>query len=112
MHSHGRGVDSCRSRVTPLWLIRMDPLGSQRANGSRRAVTRLMLLCLLELLTASGGSSAAPGLELFPKHFLLKPGERIHYQVMERSEGGQLRFTDAKFTIDKPRIVRLREESA
>src|SRR3954470_24093408 len=90
----------------------MDPLGRARAGGRRRAVTSLVLLCLLELLTASGGSSAAPGLELFPKHFLLRPGERIHYQVMERSEGGQLRFPDAKFTIENPLVLRLSEGSS
>jgi hypothetical protein len=50
-------------------------------------------------------------LELFPKHFLLRPGEQIHYQVLERPDGRQFRFSDAKFSTENPEIVRLIESS-
>ena len=55
----------------------------------------------------SGGTS---GPAVFPKHFLLHPGERIHYTVLERSEDSQLLFTDDyEFAIEDPEIVRLIE---
>jgi hypothetical protein len=40
---------------------------------------------------------------------LLAPGEQIHYTVMERSEGSQLRFADAELAIKDSGIVRLIE---
>jgi len=78
------------------------------SRAPRRFVGSLALI-VVPGLNATSGSPAAPGLELFPRHFRLKPGERIHYQVMERSEGTELRFVDASFSVEDPTIVRLSE---
>jgi hypothetical protein len=89
----------------------MEPVERSRAVGSRRAVTAFGWLGILQMLTASGGAAVAPAVELFPKHFVLKPGERIHYQVLQRSAGGELRFADATFTVEHPNILRVSEGS-
>lgn len=73
---------------------------------TRLARTSLLSLCLLALLTTGFGPPAAPGLEVLPKHFLLHPGEQIHYQVVERSEQGQPRSVDYEFAVADPDIVR------
>ena len=68
----------------------------------------LLLLCLSGLLATGFGQTGAPGLELFPKRFLLRPGERIHYQVREPSEGGRLREpANYEFASNDNKIVRL-----
>jgi len=88
----------------------MKPFGRPRTHRIRRFIGCLALLGVLGP-TGRTGSSAAVGVELFPKHFRLKPGERIHYQVMERSGGGALRFADATFAVEDPTIIRLSEGS-
>jgi hypothetical protein len=50
--------------------------------------------------------AGARGLEVFPKHFVLHPGEQIHYQVLERSEDGRPRSVDYELAIEDPEIVR------
>ena len=68
----------------------------------RLAIASLLFLCLFELdhkLRAAG----APGLEVLPRHFLLRPGEQIHYQVLERSANGRLRSVDYEFAIKDPK---------
>jgi hypothetical protein len=68
----------------------------------------LLLLCLFGLVVTGFGQTAAPGLELFPKHFRLYPGEQIHYQVRERSQDGELREpAKYEFASENPHIVRL-----
>ena len=57
----------------------------------------------------SGGTL---GLDVIPKHFLLRPGEKIHYTVLERSEDSPPRFADDyEFAIEDPAIVRLMEST-
>lgn len=51
----------------------------------------------------------APRLEIFPKHFKLHPGERIHYTVCELREGARPRCPDAGFATADSAIVRLVE---
>jgi hypothetical protein len=46
-------------------------------------------------------------LELFPKQFVLHPGEQIHYQVLERTGSSKLQFANAEFAIGNPEILRL-----
>jgi hypothetical protein len=70
--------------------------------------TTLLFLCLLPLLAANRESSA-PVLEVLPQQFLLRPGERIHYTVLEYPSGNPPRFADAQFAIKDPEIVRLIE---
>src|SRR5260370_3002849 len=67
----------------------------------------LPLLCLLGLFATGCGPTRNPGLEVFPKHFLLHPGEQIHYTVCESREGNQPRCPDAEFATKDPEIVRL-----
>jgi hypothetical protein len=57
------------------------------------------------VLLATSGSPAQPRLEVFPKQFLLHPGEQIHYTVVEHSENGPL-SVDYDFTIEDHKIVR------
>ena len=55
-----------------------------RTSGRRTrllATLSLLLGGLPGLLFTISGSPAAPNLELFPKHFQLRPGEHIHYNV-------------------------------
>src|SRR5262249_6535190 len=40
------------------------------------------------------------------QHFLLQPGEQIHYQVLERSANRRPRSVDYEVAIEDPRIVR------
>lgn len=68
------------------------------------AITSLLLL-------ATGcGETDTPRLELLPKHFLLHPGEQIHYQVRERSEDSQPREpAHYEFSVEDPKIIQLIE---
>jgi hypothetical protein len=69
------------------------------------ALASLIFLCSLALDHKSR-ASGAPQLEVLPEHFLLHPGEQIHYQVLERSESGQTRSVDYELAIKNPKIVR------
>jgi hypothetical protein len=72
---------------------------------------------LFGLLFTISGHPATPKLELFPKHFRLRPGERIHYNVcpsesVDRYLKGALprsefRCVDAKFIPEDSSILRL-----
>lgn len=46
-------------------------------------------------------------LKVLPEKFVLQPGERIHYTVLEDSEDGKPQFVDAMFTIENPEVIRL-----
>lgn len=65
-----------------------------------------LALSLLGCWLQAGGRPATR-LEIFPKHFLLRPGEQIHYTVCEFPERNQPRCPDAEFTTRDPEIVRL-----
>ena len=78
----------------------------------RLPIMSLLLLCLLGLLATGFRQTGTPGLEIFPKHFLLHPGEQIHYTVLERSEDSQPRSAaHYEFTIEDPKIMRLIEST-
>src|SRR5690349_6655782 len=49
----------------------------------------------------------APGLKVFPRHFRLHPGEKVHYTVCEFREDKQARCPDAEFATKDAEIVRL-----
>jgi hypothetical protein len=73
---------------------------------------RLAAAAVLLLVSFTGPRSAqldappsAPDLEVMPQHFLLYPGEQIHYTAC--SEGSKPRCPDAKFDIADPKIVRM-----
>lgn len=78
------------------------PLRSSRR--TRLAILSLLLLGLLGLDHRL--RAGTPGQEVLPKHFLLHPGEQIHYQVLERSENGRPRSVDYELAIKNPEIVR------
>jgi len=42
----------------------------------------------------------------------LHPGERIHYQVYERSDGGQSHSVDAMFVTENPSVVNVEPTGA
>jgi hypothetical protein len=44
-------------------------------------MTSLLFLGMLGVLTAAQAPPRGTELQIFPKHFLLEPGEVIHYQV-------------------------------
>lgn len=71
---------------------------------STRAATRLLLPGLLGL-SAAGSAPPAAELEVFPHHFLLHPGEQIHYTVC--SKASEPRCPDAKFALTDSNIVRM-----
>jgi len=71
-----------------------------------------LILSLSGLFATSSVSLVTPELELFPKHFTLHPGERIHYQVRERDEKNQSREpAHYEFTVEDPKILRLIQPS-
>src|SRR2546430_1157731 len=95
--------------------------GRPRARRDRYApfaILCLLLLCLSALLRASSASPSTPELEVLPKHFMLHPGEQIHYNVLERPRAGMkpdqpcktlvgFGCPDIKFATEDPTIVRL-----
>ena len=90
---------------------------TQRSLRTRLVMTSLSLLCLLELLTQVAAGAAQPSLEIFPKYFVLHPGEQIHYNVCP-SEAvaqylrgtlprGEFHCIDAKFSTEDPKVLHL-----
>jgi hypothetical protein len=82
------------------------PPRTQSSRHPRLARTAPLALCLLACWLQAA-DRPAPSLEVFPKHFLLHPGERIHYTVCESPEGNQARCPDVEFATKDPEIVRL-----
>jgi len=82
------------------------PPRTRWSRHTRLARTGPLALCLLGCWLQVAGRPA-PRLEVFPKHFLLHPGEQIHYTVCESREGNQPRCPDAEFATQDPEIVRL-----
>ena len=90
---------------------------SLKSRRSRFSATRFLVPCLLSLLTTTWGRPATPDLALFPKHFVLHPGEQIHYNVcpavaVEAYLSGKLsrnefHCVDAKFSTEDPKVLRL-----
>jgi hypothetical protein len=73
-----------------------------------RPMSCLRHFVAMGLLATGCGPTGTPRLELFPEHFLLHPGEQIHYQVRERSEGSRLREPARyEFATENSEIVRL-----
>jgi len=68
---------------------------------------RLPYVAAIGLLAASCGPRHATELEVLPDHFQLRPGEQIHYTVVEHLEDGKTRQPDGTFAIEDPSIVRL-----
>lgn len=66
----------------------------------------LVLAWPLGLLTTGFGLPDAPRLGVLPKHFLLHPGEEIHYTVVAYSESSKARMPDCTLSIENPEIVR------
>ena len=90
------------SDTVSLTQIGGPPRSSRR---KRLAIASLLLLCLLGLSARGSAPPGAPELEVFPQHFLLHPGEQIHYTVC--SEDNKPRCPDAKFGITDSKIVRM-----
>ena len=64
-------------------------------------------MCLLGLSSRGGEPAGEPELEVVPQHFVLQPGERIHYTVCERLSGNHARCPNATFAVSDPNIVRM-----
>jgi hypothetical protein len=82
--------------------------------GARRFTARLfvhratlLLVCWFGLSATGCASPGTPELEVLPEHFQLRPGEQIHYTVLERSGSGRPRFVDCRFASRDPGILRL-----
>jgi hypothetical protein len=70
-------------------------------------VMRLSNVVAIGLLAASCGPRRATELDVLPEHFLLQPGEQVHYTVLERSGKGKPRSVDPTFAVEDPEIVKL-----
>ena len=68
---------------------------------------RLPCLVAVGVLAAGCGTRRATELDVLPKHYLLQPGEQIHYTIVERLENGKTRQPDGTFTTEDASIVRL-----
>jgi hypothetical protein len=76
-----------------------------------------LLLCLFAIFATAFGQTGTPELELFPKHFVLQPGEQIHYNVCPSDAvarylkgtlpRGDFQCVDAKFSTEDPKVLRL-----
>jgi len=85
------------------------------------ATSSLLLFGLFGFLFTISGRPATPNFELFPKHFQLRPGERIHYNVCPSAAvkmylkgelpRGEFHCVDAKFSTDDINVLRLIPES-
>jgi hypothetical protein len=82
------------------------PQRTPRPHRTRLAMMLFLFLCLVGLLAAAQGPPGIPELEIFPKHFLLHPGEQIHYQVRIREGDRSQSVPKYEFAIEKPEIVR------
>src|SRR5262249_25066499 len=60
----------------------------------------------IDIKSSRNISQGSVELELLPKHFLLHPGEQIHYTVLQRMERDQARFVDATFSVTDATILR------
>src|SRR5262245_23032211 len=71
----------CMTECCEVTHVPSTPIGKipRSPRRSRLAMTGLLLACPLGLLAPGCASPGAPGLEVFPEHFQLHPGERIHY---------------------------------
>ena len=70
-----------------------------RAGGGDRWSRPTSVLALLTCLAALGafatigcGQPEVGGIEVFPRHFDLRPGETIHYMPLEHTGDGELHF--------------------
>src|SRR5436190_1235871 len=77
--------------------------------------SRLVTGGVLLLATAIVGASQLHGhipksshteLEIFPKHFVLHPGEQIHYQVRVREGERSQSVPHYEFAVEAPEVVR------
>ena len=55
---------------------------------------------------ADGGHAVVSQLDVFPKHFLLHPGEQVHYQVRIGHDKRSQSVSSYQFTVDNSEIVR------
>jgi hypothetical protein len=94
-------------RILPQLRDGSPPGTGTAGTRARFAAASVVLLCLLGF--DHRPRAAAAGLELLPKHFVLQPGERIHYQVIERSASAPPRSVDYELAIADPGIVRALE---
>lgn len=81
---------------------------ASRWHANRPLCKRLAAASLLLpafLITAARSVPPTPELQVFPNHFLLHPGEQIHYTVC--FAGTQPRCPGAKFVITDSKIVRM-----
>src|SRR6188474_1936144 len=99
----------------------MSPIQDRSPNtGCRISLLASGCLLLFGLFVTTSGHPASPNFELFPKHFRLHPGERIHYNVCPSEEvekylkgelpRGEFHCVDAKFRTEDPNILRLIHE--
>jgi len=73
------------------------------AGGALLLATVVVSACRLH---GQASQSSGPELEIFPKHFLLRPGEQIHYQVRLREGDHSQSVPRYEFAIDDSEIVR------
>ncbi len=88
-----------------------------RGGGGDRRSRPTSLLALLTGLAALGafatsgcGQPEVGGIEVFPRHFDLRPGETIHYMPLEHTGDGELHFfDDYEFETGDPQVLELRD---
>jgi hypothetical protein len=77
---------------------------------SRSPIGGVLLLAAIAVcataLNAQAPRSTRLDLEVFPRHFVLHPGEQIHYQVLLREGDRSQNVSDYQFAIETPGVVR------
>ncbi len=89
------------------------PLFAERAVVQRTITSLCVVLFVLGVTAFPIGigtsrcvSNRSVELDVLPKHFLLHPGEQVHYTVLQRSESDKPQFVNATFAIGDTKILR------
>ena len=71
----------------------------------------LTAVAALGAFAATGcGQPEVSGIEVFPRQFDLRPGETIHYSLLEHTGDGELHFfDDYEFQIGNPQVLELKD---
>ena len=88
----------------------MEAETSHPDHGNRPRARTVAVAGFLGLCAIGCDAPETEGIEVFPRHFELRPGETVRYTPMERASGGTLQFLD-EFEIETgdPQVLELQD---
>ncbi len=86
--------------------------GGDRQSRPSNRLAILTVLAALGAFAATGcGQREVGGIEVFPRHFDLRPGETIRYMPMQHARRGELQFLeDYELETGNPDVLALRDQ--